>query len=98
MVTSETVVQTLREVMDPEAQMNVVDLGLIKDIAVAEERISVRMVLTVPGCPLARYLLHEVQASVGKVAEGRQVEVQLVDEPWTPPWAPGGRGRGNASF
>jgi len=87
MVTSETVSEALRDVMDPEVQMNVVDLGLIKEIAVAEDRVSVRMVLTAPGCPLASYLVNQVRARVGQVAEGRQVEVQLVGETWTPPWA-----------
>ncbi len=87
MVTPETVNEALRDVMDPEVQMNVVDLGLIKEIAVAEDRISVLMVLTMPGCPLARYLVNQVQAHVSQVSEGRQVDVQLLDEPWTPPWA-----------
>ena len=87
MVTSETVSEALRDVMDPEVQMNVVDLGLIKEIAVAEDRVSVRMVLTTPGCPLASYLVNQVRARVGQVAEGRQVEVQLLGETWTPPWA-----------
>jgi len=87
MVTPETISQALRDVMDPEVHMNVVDLGLIKEIAVAEERISVRMVLTMPGCPLARYLVNQVQDRVSQVSEGRQVDVQLLDEPWTPPWA-----------
>jgi len=87
MVTPETVNEALRVVMDPEIHMNVVDLGLIKEIAVAEDRISVQMVLTMPGCPLARYLVNQVQARVSQVSEGRQVDVQLLDEPWRPPWA-----------
>jgi serine O-acetyltransferase len=87
MVTSETITEALRDVMDPEVQMNVVDLGLIKEITVAEDRVSVQMVLTMPGCPLARYLVSQVHARVRDVAEGRQVDVRLLDEPWTPPWA-----------
>ena len=87
MVTPETVAEALRGVMDPEIHMNVVDLGLIKEIAVAEDRISVQMVLTMPGCPLARYLVNQVQARVRDVGEGRQVDVQLLDEPWIPHWA-----------
>lgn len=87
MVTPETVTEALRDVMDPEIHMNVVDLGLIKEIAVAEDRVSVRMVLTFPGWPLAGYLVNQVRDRVSQVAEGRQVEVQLLDEPWIPPWA-----------
>ncbi len=87
MVTAETVSKALQDVMDPEIRMNVVDLGLIKEIAVAEDRVSVRMVLTAPGCPLASYLMTQVRARVEEVAEGRQVEVQLLADTWTPPWA-----------
>lgn len=87
MVTPETVTEALRDVMDPEIHMNVVDLGLIKEIAVAEDRVSVRMVLTFPGCPLAGYLVNQVRDRVSQVAEGRRVDVQLLNEPWTPPRA-----------
>ncbi len=87
MVTAETVSEALQDVMDPEVHVNVVDLGLIKEIAVAEDRVSVRMVLTFPGCPLAGYLINQVRDRVSEVAEGRRVDVQLLDEPWIPPWA-----------
>ncbi len=87
MLTRESVNDALREVMDPEARMNVVDLGLIKEIAVAEDRVSVRMVLTAPGCPLAGYLVDQVRARVVQIAAGRQVDVQLLAQAWTPPWA-----------
>ncbi len=86
MVTPETIAEALRDVMDPEVRMNVVDLGLIKDIAVGEDRVSVRMVLTFPGCPLAGYLVAQVRSKVEQVAEGCQVSVELLDEAWTPPW------------
>ena len=87
MLTRENVNDALREVMDPEAHINVVDLGLIKEITVAEDRVSVRMLLTEPGCPLAGYLVSQVRAKVEQVAEGRQVDVQLLAHAWTPPWA-----------
>jgi metal-sulfur cluster biosynthetic enzyme len=41
-------------------------------------------VLTIPGCPLARYLISQVESKVRAVAEGRTVDVQLLDEPWDP--------------
>ncbi len=91
MVTPEAVSEALREVMDPEVRMNVVDLGLIREIAVAEDRVSVRMVLTFPGCPLAAYLVKQVEDRVRQVAEGRQVDVLLLDDPWRPPWAASGK-------
>ncbi len=87
MITPKRVAEALRDVMEPEIHLNVVDLGLIKEIGVADDRVSVRRVLTFPGCPLAGYLVNQVRDWVSQVAEGRHVDVQLLDEPWTPPWA-----------
>jgi serine O-acetyltransferase len=75
--------------MDPEVGMSVVDLGLIRDVVVEEHGVTVRMVLTFPGCPLAGYLAEQVYQGAIGAAEGLPVEVEVVDEPWTPPWAAG---------
>lgn len=74
MVTPETVAEVLRDVMDPEIHMNVVDLGLIKEIGVAQDRVSVRMIL-----------VKQIWTRVTEAAEGRRVDVRLLDEQWTPP-------------
>lgn len=84
MVTQEQVLSGLREVIDPEIGANLVDLGLIREVRVEDNRIQVQMVLTIPGCPLARYLVSQVENKVKAVAEGRTVDVQLLDEPWDP--------------
>ncbi|MBI3989825.1 MAG: DUF59 domain-containing protein [candidate division NC10 bacterium] len=86
MVTPEMINEALRDVMDPEVQMNIVDLGLIREVRVEEDQIQIKMVLTVPGCPLARYLFWKVQEKVEAVSEGKRVTVELLDEPWVPPW------------
>jgi len=75
--------QALREVIDPEIGINVVDLGLIKEIAVNGRGVEVRMVLTSPGRATASYLLEEVRRKVRRLADGRPVEVVVVvDESW----------------
>ncbi len=84
MVTQEEVLSSLKEVIDPEIGTNLVDLGLIREIRIEEDRIQVRMVLTMPGCPLAGYLVSQVENKVRTIAEGRTVDVQLLDQPWTP--------------
>lgn len=84
MVTQEEVLSALKEVIDPEIGVNLVDLGLIREVRIEDHRIQVRMVLTMPGCPLARYLVSQVESKVQTVAQGRTVDVQLVDEPWDP--------------
>lgn len=74
--------QALRDVIDPEVGINVVDLGLIKDVAVENGRVAVRMVLTTPDCPLASYLVEQIRRSARRVNGVQAVEVTLSDEPW----------------
>ncbi len=87
MVTEQLVLENLAKVIDPELGANIVDLGFVKKISLSDGEIRVSMVLTVPGCPLANYLLSDVRQKVEEVAEGKAVHVELAGEPWTPPWA-----------
>lgn len=84
--TTDAVREVLRErVIDPELGINVVDLGLIYDVEIAEGRISVDMTLTTPGCPLAGTLAAQVEETLRQAFPGHDVEVSLVWEPrWTP--------------
>ncbi len=86
MVGQEQVFEALRQVMDPEIGANVVDLGLIRDVQIEDQGIHIRMVLTMAGCPLARFLTRSVQQAAEAVAEGKRVEVELLQEEWVPPW------------
>jgi serine O-acetyltransferase len=84
MVTRAQVLSTLREVVDPEIGVNLVDLDMIREVQIEENRIQVRMVLTIPGCPLAQHLLTQVRGKLEAIAEGRAVDVQLVHDVWEP--------------
>jgi serine O-acetyltransferase len=75
--------QALKEVIDPEVGVNVVDLGLIREITLNGESVEVRMVLTSPACPLVGYLVEQVRRKVSSVTGGKPVEVVLVDEVWS---------------
>jgi serine O-acetyltransferase len=75
--------KALREVIDPEVGVNVVDLGLIREINLNGQGVEVRMVLTSPACPLAGYLVEQVRRQVRGVTNGNSVEVVLVDEVWS---------------
>ncbi len=76
----------LREVDDPEAGMNIVDLGLVYTVAVAEHGIDIEMTMTTPACPVADLLVEQSRQAVEAVVPaGLPVRVQLVWEPfWTP--------------
>ena len=84
MVTEDQVLSKLREVVDPEIGVNLVDLGMIRGLQIHDERIDIQVVLTVPGCPLATYLLTEGRRKAETVAGGRTVYVTLLDEAWEP--------------
>jgi FeS assembly SUF system protein len=80
----DAVLGSLRTVYDPEIPVNLVDLGLIYDLAVdAAGKVVVEMTLTSPGCPVAGTLPGEVENAVRQVAGVSDVRVKLV---WTPPW------------
>jgi metal-sulfur cluster biosynthetic enzyme len=77
--------ELLREVIDPELGVNIVDLGLVYDIRVADDVAHIRMTLTTPGCPLGAYLDDEVRRCLWGAPGVADVDVQVV---WDPPWRP----------
>ena len=80
------VAEALKTVEDPEAGMNIVDLGLVYGISVVPGKVRVEMTMTSPACPVAPYLVDESIAAIRAVApEGTDVQVDLV---WEPPWTP----------
>ncbi len=86
MITKEEVLSGLKEVIDPEIGVSLVELGLIREVRIDDDQIQVQMVLTMPGCPLAGYLVSQVEDKVRTIAEGRTIDGQLLDQPWAPPW------------
>ena len=82
----ESVVTILRTVYDPEIPVDIFELGMIYDVAVADEgQVDVKMTLTSPACPVAGTLPGEVEAKVAAVDGVNQAKVELV---WEPPWTP----------
>lgn len=75
--------EALKEVLDPEVGINVVDLGLIKEIVINGGTVEVRMVLTTPACPLVGYLVEQVRRKAKGVDGVETVEVTILDEPWS---------------
>jgi|SRR6516165_445332 FeS assembly SUF system protein len=74
----------IRTVQDPEIPVNLVDLGLIYELAIDELGIvRLAMTLTSPGCPVAEQLPQQVQQAVAMVPGVAAVVVALV---WDPPW------------
>ena len=78
------IIAAISKVYDPEIPVNVYELGLIYDIAIADDNsVKVKMTLTAPGCPVAGSLPAEVGRNVESVPEVTDCEVELV---WEPTW------------
>lgn len=86
MVNSEEVKEQLKEVIDPELDINIVDLGLIYEIEVDDENnVDILMTLTTPGCPLHGVFDELVKREIRKLDDIGDIEVELTFEPrWTP--------------
>ncbi|MEM2923772.1 MAG: PqqD family peptide modification chaperone [Candidatus Nitrosocaldus sp.] len=85
-VTEQQVLDALKQCMDPEIPLSVVDLGLIYGIDIDEENnIKIRMTMTTPGCPLHNTLVRDVKRALNKVEGIKDVSVEIV---WDPPWTP----------
>jgi metal-sulfur cluster biosynthetic enzyme len=84
-VTAEQVTAALRDVLDPELGMSVVDLGLIYGIDIEPARVRVTMTLTVPGCPIHDSMAEWVRRAVLTIPGVNEAEVTITfDPPWTP--------------
>ena len=74
----------IKTVRDPEIPVDLVELGLIYDVAIRDDGVvSIEMTLTTPACPAAGALPAEVQNKVALVPGVAAVLVKLV---WSPPW------------
>ena len=79
------VLNALRQVIDPELDCHIVDLGLIYDIQIDGGKVRVTMTLTTPGCPMHESIRWGVQNTLLKLEEIDEAEVDVV---WDPPWNP----------
>lgn len=86
MISKDQVLEQLKTIIDPELNVNIVDLGLIYDIIISEKgEVEVTMTLTTPGCPLSFVFEEWIPAAVKKVEGVKDVRMNLV---WEPAWDP----------
>ena len=84
-VTEDAVRLALRRVKDPEVNLNIVDMGLIYEIAVDGPNVSVDMSLTSPGCPSGPEIMGDAERQLREIPGVGAVSLNLV---WSPPWTP----------
>ena len=89
-IEEDAVREALKQVIDPELFVNIVDLGLIYEIKIDENdagnsNVQVEMTMTSPACPAGPQLLGQSKEFVSRLEEIGEVDVRLVmDPPWTP--------------
>jgi len=85
-VTSQQILDSLKQCMDPEIPINIVDMGLIYGVKVSNDnKVDVKMTMTTRGCPLHETLVSDVKRYVNKVPGVNGINVEIV---WEPAWTP----------
>jgi metal-sulfur cluster biosynthetic enzyme len=78
--------EALRSVDDPEAGMNIVELGIVYAIEVDEHGVRVDITMTTAACPMADMIMEQARAAIEAIVPpGTPIELELV---WDPPWTP----------
>ena len=84
-VSEQAIKDSLKQCMDPEVPLNIVEMGLIYGIDVAENNdVNIKMTMTTQGCPLHETLVQDATRYVKKVPGVNNVNVDIV---WDPPWS-----------
>lgn len=78
-------IDALREVVDPELMINIVDLGLVYSINHTDRKVVVEMTLTSPACPAGPQIISQAKMSLEKLSGVDLAEIKLtMSPPWTP--------------
>jgi metal-sulfur cluster biosynthetic enzyme len=78
-------IEALKQVVDPELMINIVDLGLVYDITQDAQTVHVEMTLTSPACPAGPQIVQQAKMALERLADVEQANIRLV---MSPPWSP----------
>lgn len=80
-----SLIDALREVIDPELMINIVDLGLVYSINHTDRKVNVEMTLTSPACPAGPQIIMQSKMALEKLDGVDVAEIKLT---MSPPWSP----------
>jgi len=84
-VSAQAIEESLKQCMDPEVPLNIVEMGLIYGIDVAENNdVNIKMTMTTQGCPLHETLVEDATRFAKKVPGVNNVKIDIV---WEPAWS-----------
>ena len=84
-VNEELVRERLKDVMDPELQMSIMELGLVYGVEIDNAKVKVIYTLTSPACPLGPVIEGQIQSAVMDMPGVKEVDTEMT---MTPPWDP----------
>ena len=85
-MTEEQIRETLKEILDPEVGVNIVDLGLVYQIELRPEEVYIQITMTSPTCPLHTVITNNMDKVLRKAfPDLGEMTIELV---WDPPWSP----------
>jgi metal-sulfur cluster biosynthetic enzyme len=79
------VIEALKQVDDPELGINIVDLGLVYNVAIEGDAVHVTYTLTTMGCPIGPLIETQIKQMIEPIDGIDRVEAEMV---LTPPWTP----------
>ena len=83
MVSEASVLEKIKEIIDPEIGINIVDMGLIYGVDINDTTVDITMTLTSPGCPAGGQIINGTQHVTQQMDGVNEVNVNVV---WTPRW------------
>jgi metal-sulfur cluster biosynthetic enzyme len=75
--------EALREIVDPEIGLNIIELGLVRDLDLQPDKATVKMILTTPFCPYGPAIMEETRKKVADVT-GTTSAIEMGTELWEP--------------
>ena len=82
-VKADEICDALREIVDPEIGLNIIELGLIRDLDLQPDKTVVTMILTTPFCPYGPAMLEETRKKVEDMS-GTPAKIEMGLEMWDP--------------
>jgi metal-sulfur cluster biosynthetic enzyme len=84
-LTKEDVLEALKDVLDPELGINIVDLGLVYEVRIEDDTVHIEYTLTTMGCPIGPLIEQQMEGLLSRVPGVSNVEAEMV---LRPPWSP----------
>ena len=85
MASDAELIEALKQVVDPELMINVVDLGLVYEIEQTDGKVKVDMTLTSPACPAGPQIMQQAKMVLEQLEGVEEAAINLV---MSPPWSP----------